>query len=92
MQNQELRKRITSHSKYEHAKSSQKHGYTIRLWELDSHGVENRVHFQKGDAAALDFAADTLDGVISNLTFHEVKSVADKREVLREALRGLKVI
>jgi ubiquinone/menaquinone biosynthesis C-methylase UbiE len=49
--------------------------------------VEDRVHFQKGDAAALEFADDTFDGVVSNLTFHEVQSVADKREVVGEALR-----
>ena len=49
--------------------------------------VESRVHFQKGDAAVLDFASDTFDGAISNLTFHEVKSAADKRSVLLEALR-----
>jgi SAM-dependent methyltransferase len=52
--------------------------------------VEARVHFQKGDAAALEFADDTFDGAISNLTFHEVQSVADKREVVREALRIVK--
>jgi SAM-dependent methyltransferase len=32
--------------------------------------VEDRVHFQKGDAAALEFAADSFDGAVSNLTFH----------------------
>jgi len=52
--------------------------------------VENRVHFQKGDAAQLDFASETFDGAISNLTFHEVKSVADKKSVLQEALRVIK--
>jgi ubiquinone/menaquinone biosynthesis C-methylase UbiE len=52
--------------------------------------VESRVHFQKGDAAALDFRDDTFDGVVSNLTFHEVKSAADKRDVVREALRVAK--
>jgi ubiquinone/menaquinone biosynthesis C-methylase UbiE len=52
--------------------------------------VENRVHFQKGDAAKLDFADETFDGAISNLTFHEVKSVPDKRSVLQEALRVVK--
>jgi SAM-dependent methyltransferase len=52
--------------------------------------VDNRVHFQQGDAAALGFATDTFDGVISNLTFHEVRSVPDKRTVLREALRVVK--
>src|SRR5512145_2217854 len=46
--------------------------------------VEDRVHFQKGDAAALEFANDTFDGAISNLTFHELQSVGDKREVVRE--------
>ena len=52
--------------------------------------VEDRVHFQKGDAAALEFANDTFDGAISNLTFHEVKSIADKREVVQEAFRVVK--
>ena len=52
--------------------------------------VENRVHFQKGDAAALEFPRDTFDGAISNLTFHEVKSVGDKRAVVEEALRVVK--
>lgn len=52
--------------------------------------VADRVHFQKGDAAALEFANDTFDGAISNLTFHEVQSAPDKREVLREALRVVK--
>jgi SAM-dependent methyltransferase len=52
--------------------------------------VEKRVHFQKGDAALLDFSDSTFDGAISNLTFHEVKSVPDKKLVLREALRVVK--
>jgi SAM-dependent methyltransferase len=52
--------------------------------------VENRVHFQKGDAATLDFANDTFDGAVSNLTFHEVKSASDKRAVVQEALRVVK--
>jgi ubiquinone/menaquinone biosynthesis C-methylase UbiE len=52
--------------------------------------VESRVYFQKGDAAALGFASDTFDAATSNLTFHEVKSVADKRTVLQEALRVVK--
>jgi ubiquinone/menaquinone biosynthesis C-methylase UbiE len=52
--------------------------------------VENRVHFQKGDAASLDFTDRSFDGAISNLTFHEVKAVADKRTVLQEALRVVK--
>ena len=53
--------------------------------------VENRVHFQKGDAASLDFAENVFDGAISNLTFHEVKSVTDKKLVVQEALRVVKL-
>jgi ubiquinone/menaquinone biosynthesis C-methylase UbiE len=53
--------------------------------------VENRVHYQKGDAALLDFSDNTFDGAISNLTFHEVKSVADKKLVVQEALRVVKL-
>jgi ubiquinone/menaquinone biosynthesis C-methylase UbiE len=53
--------------------------------------VEHRVHFQKGDAARLDFASETFDGAISNLTFHEVKSVADKKAVVQEALRVVRL-
>ncbi len=52
--------------------------------------VQTRVHFQKGNAAKLDFADGTFDSVTSNLTFHEVKSAADKRMVLQEALRVVK--
>ncbi|MHC1782435.1 MAG: class I SAM-dependent methyltransferase [Anaerolineaceae bacterium] len=53
--------------------------------------VESRVHFQKGDAASLDFADSTFDGAISNLTFHEVKSIKDKKLVIQEALRVVKL-
>ncbi len=52
--------------------------------------VEKRVQFQKGNAAKLDFADETFDGATSNLTFHEVKSVAEKKYVLAEALRVVK--
>ncbi len=52
--------------------------------------VASQIHFQKGDAAALEFASETFDGAISNLTFHEVRSASDKREVVREALRVIK--
>jgi SAM-dependent methyltransferase len=52
--------------------------------------VAERVRFVKGDAAALDFADSEFDAVVSNLTFHEVKSAAHKGAVVREALRMLK--
>jgi len=52
--------------------------------------VAEKIHFVKGDAAALDWPEAEFDVIVSNLTFHEVKSVADKGEVVREALRVLK--
>jgi ubiquinone/menaquinone biosynthesis C-methylase UbiE len=48
------------------------------------------VHYQKGDAASLNFPDATFDAVVSNLTFHEVKMVKRKIDVVREALRVLK--
>jgi SAM-dependent methyltransferase len=51
--------------------------------------VADRVRFVKGDAAALEFSSSAFAAVVSNLTFHEVKSAPQKREVVREALRVL---
>jgi ubiquinone/menaquinone biosynthesis C-methylase UbiE len=51
--------------------------------------VADRVRFAKGDAAALDFDDAIFAAVVSNLTFHEVKSAPQKRDVVREALRVL---
>ncbi len=53
-------------------------------------GVSGRVLFQKGDAAKLDFADGFFDGAVSNFVFHEVRSVSDKRIVVKEALRVVK--
>lgn len=53
-------------------------------------GIADRVTFQKGDAAKLDFADGTFDAAVSNFVFHEVRTVKDKREVVREALRVVK--
>jgi SAM-dependent methyltransferase len=53
-------------------------------------GVDGRVCFQKGDAASLNFPDGTFDAVVSNLTFHEVRLVKRKTDVMREALRVLK--
>jgi ubiquinone/menaquinone biosynthesis C-methylase UbiE len=52
--------------------------------------VDGRVHFQKGDAAKLDFADASFDAVVSNFVFHEVKSQPDKLALIREALRVVK--
>ena len=53
-------------------------------------GVADRITFQKGDAAKLDFADETFDAAVSNFVFHEVHSAKDKRDVVREALRVVK--
>ncbi len=53
-------------------------------------GVSDRVRFVKGDAASLEFNDVSFAAVVSNLTFHEVKSAPQKREVVREALRVLR--
>lgn len=50
-------------------------------------GVINRMKFQKGDAAALDFDDETFDAAVSNFVFHEVRTQPEKQKVVREALR-----
>ena len=52
--------------------------------------VADRIAFQKGDAAKLDFEDAKFDGAVSNFVFHEVRSAKDKRDVVREALRVIK--
>ena len=51
--------------------------------------VAERASFVKAGAAELPFADGRFAAVVSNLCFHEVRDAADKREVLREALRVL---
>lgn len=53
-------------------------------------GVEDRVSFQQGTAAALPYADATFAAVASNLTFHEVKSEPQKGRLVSEALRILR--
>ncbi len=66
--------------------------YSKGICEKNARAVQvaSRVQFQKGDAAALEFADNSFDGALSNLTFHEVRSAPDKRAVVREALRVVK--
>ncbi|MFD3156816.1 class I SAM-dependent methyltransferase [Haloimpatiens sp. FM7330] len=52
-------------------------------------GVSN-VHFQKGDASCISFKTESMDAAVSNFVFHEVKSLSDKKLVIKEALRVLK--
>ena len=67
--------------------------YSKKVCEQNAQGAarrSTRVQFKKGDAASLNFADGTFDVVVSNLTFHEVKLVKRKSDVMREALRLLK--
>jgi ubiquinone/menaquinone biosynthesis C-methylase UbiE len=53
-------------------------------------GVAGRMTFQKASAAALPFEDECFDAAVSNLVFHEVRDVRDKRELIKEALRVVK--
>ena len=52
-------------------------------------GSGERVSFRRASAAALPFADASFEAAVSNLCFHEVRGVRDKREVVKEALRVL---
>jgi SAM-dependent methyltransferase len=66
--------------------------YSKKLCEKNAEieGVAKRVTFQKADASALPFDDDSMDVVVSNLVFHEVGGVQDKKELIREALRVIR--
>jgi SAM-dependent methyltransferase len=53
-------------------------------------GVARRTTFVQQNAASLRFDDATFDVVVSCLTFHEVRAVADKSLVVAEALRVLR--
>jgi ubiquinone/menaquinone biosynthesis C-methylase UbiE len=53
-------------------------------------GVAERVVFQKASASALPFDDGVFDVAVSNLVFHEVSGVRDKKDVIKEALRVVK--
>jgi SAM-dependent methyltransferase len=53
-------------------------------------GVAGRMNFQKTSAATLPFEDEPFDAAVSNLVFHEVGDVKDKRELIKEALRVVK--
>lgn len=63
---------------------------TICEKNAEIEGVAERVKFQKASAAALPFADDSFNAAVSNLVFHEVSAIKDKKEVIREALRVVK--
>jgi ubiquinone/menaquinone biosynthesis C-methylase UbiE len=66
--------------------------YSQAVCEANARSAEvaDRVSFVKGDAASLEFDDASFAAVVSNLTFHEVKSAPQKREVIKEALRVLR--
>jgi SAM-dependent methyltransferase len=53
-------------------------------------GVAGRVAFEKASASSLPFDDEDFNMVISNLVFHEVRNVRDKKKLIREALRVVK--
>jgi SAM-dependent methyltransferase len=53
-------------------------------------GVARRVAFERASASSLPFDDEAFDVVISNLVFHEVRNVRDKKKLIKEALRVVK--
>jgi len=53
-------------------------------------GVAERVVSQKASASALPFNDGAFDVAVSNLVFHEVSGIRDKKNAIREALRVVK--
>jgi SAM-dependent methyltransferase len=50
-------------------------------------GVAERVTFERASACSLPFDEGAFDAVVSNLVFHEVRDVRDKKKLIKEALR-----
>jgi SAM-dependent methyltransferase len=53
-------------------------------------GVSKRTEFRRASASDLPFADEQFDALLSHFVFHEVADTADKRDVIKEALRVLK--
>lgn len=69
-----------------------KWGYSRTACERNAEieGVADRTSFLKASALSLPFADGYFDAAVSNFVFHEVRDAADKREVIKEALRVVK--
>ncbi len=57
---------------------------------VESAGLSSQIKFEKASAAHIPFQDESYDLAVSNLTFHEVRDLRDKRKVLKEALRVVK--
>ena len=66
--------------------------YSLKMCQRNAQieDVEERSHFQKGDANHLDFPDETFDAVVSNFVYHEVRNNPDKEALIKETLRVLK--
>ena len=66
--------------------------YTKTVCEKNAklESVGPRVTFRKASASELPFDSGSFDLAISNMVFHEVSSVSDKKELIREALRVIR--
>jgi ubiquinone/menaquinone biosynthesis C-methylase UbiE len=53
-------------------------------------GVADRVDMKEGDVRQLPFADASMDVVVSNFVVHEVNSLAEREQMLREMVRVLK--
>ena len=53
-------------------------------------GVAERTTFRRASASDLPFEDESFDLIVSNLVFHEIRDITDKREAIREAMRVLK--
>jgi len=64
-------------------------GYSKSVCERNAEieGIAGRVSFQRASASSLPFDDGAFDVVVSNLVFHEVRDVRDKKELIKEALR-----
>lgn len=65
--------------------------YAKEQCEKNAH-IENTdsIQFVNGNAASLCYEDGYFDAVISNFVFHEVRTVSDKRSLVKEALRVVK--
>jgi len=71
-----------------HAVSDNRAGSVLENAAIE--GVRDRVAVKEGDARKLPFADGTFDAVVSNFVLHELKSRADRQQMMCEVARVLK--